>query len=161
MSAEFARLSALIGQATPTFVVEVEKGAIRRFAEALGDRNPIRHDEEAARRAGYAGLVAPPTFAASFRPPVEPPWMALLDRRRVRAGEQGFRLSRPLVSGDRLTCRVALTEVERKAGRSGVLIVLTQELTALRDDGSVAVVNRRVIAHLGELPAARSDGAAA
>jgi acyl dehydratase len=161
MSAEFPRLPALIGQATPPFVVEVEKGAIRRFAEALGDRNPIRHDEEAARRAGYAGLVAPPTFAASFRPPVEPPWMALLDRRRVRAGEQGFRLYRPLVSGDRLTCRVALTAVERKQGRSGVLIILTQELTATDAAGALVAVNRRVIAHLGDLPAAQSDETAA
>ena len=34
-----------IGRASPPFLNEVEKGAIRRFAESLGDYNPIYYDE--------------------------------------------------------------------------------------------------------------------
>ncbi|CAO3358984.1 FAS1-like dehydratase domain-containing protein [Azospirillum melinis] len=143
------RLADLIGHACPPFTVEVEKGAIRRFAEALGDRNPIRHDEDAARAAGHPGLVASPTFPASFRLPGDPPWMARLDRSRIRAGEQGFRLFRPIVAGDRLTCRLTLTAVERKEGRSGPLTLLVQDLDGHDADGAPVFTNRRVAVHLG------------
>ena len=144
-------LAHLIGHACPPFTVEVEKGAIRRFAEALGDRNPIRHDEDAARAAGYAGLVASPTFPASFRVPGDPPWMLRLDRSRIRAGEQGFRLHRPILAGDRLVCRLTLTAVEAKEGRSGPLTLLVQDLAGSDEAGVAVFGNRRVAVHLGAL----------
>ncbi|HBO54429.1 MAG TPA: hypothetical protein DD664_04815, partial [Janibacter terrae] len=46
---------------TPPFSVGREH--IRDFAEAVGATDPVHHDLEAARAAGYADLVAPPTFA--------------------------------------------------------------------------------------------------
>jgi len=42
-----------IGRSSPPTLNEVEKGAIRRFAEALGDFNPMYYDEE------YEEEVAP------------------------------------------------------------------------------------------------------
>ncbi len=146
---ERSALADLVGHACPPFIVEVEKGAIRRFADALGDRNPIRHDEDAARAAGHRGLVASPTFPASFRVPGDPPWMARLDRSRVRAGEQGFRLHRPIVAGDQLTCRLTLTAVDVKEGRSGPLVLLVQDLDGRDETGAPVFTNRRVAVHLG------------
>ncbi|MFL5298879.1 MAG: MaoC family dehydratase N-terminal domain-containing protein, partial [Anaeromyxobacteraceae bacterium] len=52
----------LIGRESEPAVHEVERGAIRRFAEAIGDPNPIYVEEEAARQAGHSTVVAPPTF---------------------------------------------------------------------------------------------------
>ena len=46
---------------TPPFSVGREH--IRDFAAAVGASDPIHHDVEAAHAAGYADLVAPPTFA--------------------------------------------------------------------------------------------------
>ncbi|HYF92686.1 MAG TPA: MaoC family dehydratase [Symbiobacteriaceae bacterium] len=40
------------------FVVEVTDAAVRRFAEASGDWNPIHFDEAAARQAGLPGRCA-------------------------------------------------------------------------------------------------------
>jgi len=77
----------LIGTWSEPFVVDVEKGAIRKFAEAIGDPNPLYFDERFARQHGYPGLLAPPTFPISFRPPFEPSWSIALDRRRILAGE--------------------------------------------------------------------------
>lgn len=148
---ETSALADLVGHVCPPFTVEVEKGAIRRFAEALGDRNPIRHDEAAAHASGHRGLVASPTFPASFRLPGDPPWMARLDHSRIRAGEQGFRLHRAIVAGDRLTCRLILIAVERKEGRSGPLTLLVQDLDGREDDGAPVFTNRRVAVHLGAL----------
>ena len=49
---------------------DVEKGAIRRFAEAIGDTNPLYLDEAYARARGYASVIAPPTFPTTFRVPL-------------------------------------------------------------------------------------------
>ena len=56
-----------IGRESKPALNEVEKGAIRRFAEALGETNPIYFEEAAARAAGYRSIVAPPTFPTSLR----------------------------------------------------------------------------------------------
>ena len=55
-----------VGRTTPPTLNEVEKGAIRRFAEALGDYNPIYYDEDYARASGFASVVAPPSFPCAF-----------------------------------------------------------------------------------------------
>src|SRR5271166_3798802 len=55
-----------IGLQSEAHVVEVERGAIRRFAEAIGDPNPLFHDEVAARRSRFGGIIAPPTFCRSL-----------------------------------------------------------------------------------------------
>jgi uncharacterized OB-fold protein/acyl dehydratase len=41
---------------------EVNAPMIRHWCEAMGDSNPVYTDEDAAREAGHAGLVAPPTM---------------------------------------------------------------------------------------------------
>lgn len=41
----------------------VERGRIAFLCSIIGETNPIHTDEEAARAAGYPGIVAPPTFA--------------------------------------------------------------------------------------------------
>lgn len=62
----------------------VEAGHVMLFARAIGDNNPVYRDAAAAKAAGLAGIVAPPTFAmasAQFDPgfPLRPvhgrPWM--------------------------------------------------------------------------------------
>lgn len=44
----------------------VERGAVRRFAQAVMDIDPIYMDEEYAARTRYLGPVAPPLFAAAM-----------------------------------------------------------------------------------------------
>ncbi len=133
----------LIGAASEPFVVEVEKGAIARFAEAVGDPNPVYRDEKAAREAGYDGIIAPPTFPVTFRPAEEPVWTRNLDRRRILAGEQSFHYSRPIVAGDRLECRIHFVEVADKAGRSGKMELLVQEVRGSDARGQVVFTHRR------------------
>ena len=117
----------LIGRESEPTVVEVEKGAIRRFAESLGDPSPLALDEAAARAAGFAGLVAPPTFAFTlgwserFRHSLD------LGTRSVLHGEQSFEFTRPIVSGDRLVVRSKVADVQERAGASGPMDVLVIE----------------------------------
>jgi len=51
-----------IGKSTDVRVFEVEKGAIRRFADAVDDPNPLYWDEEYARNSRYGSIITPPGF---------------------------------------------------------------------------------------------------
>jgi len=117
----------LIGRESEPVLHEVEKGSIRRFAEALGDPSPLALDEVAARAAGFAGLVAPPTYALTlgwserFRHSLD------LGTRSVLHGEQSFDYARPIVAGDRIVVRSKVAGVQERAGASGPMDVLVIE----------------------------------
>jgi len=51
-----------VGRYLEPGVFEVEKGPIRRVAEAVDDPNPLYTDEEYARSTGCGGIVSPPGF---------------------------------------------------------------------------------------------------
>ena len=140
---------ALIGSSAAPFTVEVEKGAIRRFAEAIGETAQIYFDEAFARSLGYAGIVAPPTFPTTFRPPAKPAWVLGLDEGRILAGEQGFGYQRPIVAGDRLKCELRLTDVQDKRSSKGDMQLIVQDLIVTSPSGDMVCVNRRVVLYRG------------
>jgi acyl dehydratase len=135
----------LIGRESEPVVHEVEKNAIRRFADALGDPNPIYTDEEAARAAGYAGLVAPPTFSAvlatndRFRHSLD------LGTRSLLHGEQQFEYGRPIVAGDRITVKSRVADVQEKAGPSGPMDVIVVEDEGRGADGELVFRSREML----------------
>ena len=61
-----------LGMEFPSYSFEVEKGKIAEFAMAISQKenkdqlNPIYADREAAKKAGYKDIIAPPTFQTSF-----------------------------------------------------------------------------------------------
>jgi acyl dehydratase len=140
---------ALIGSSAAPFAVDVEKGAIRRFAEAIGERAEIYYDEAFARSLGYPGIVAPPTFPTTFRPTSELPWRRGLDEGRILAGEQGFRYRRPILAGDRLQCELRLTDVQDKQSSKGNMELLIQDLIVTSASGDLVCINRRVVIYRG------------
>lgn len=135
----------LIGTVMPAFEVEVERGAIRKFAIAIGDPNPLYRDVDHARAHGFADLLAPPTFPVSFRPPDVPPWMADLDWRRIVAGEVAFDYVRPVVAGMRLDCRFAFAGLDEKRGSKGTMELIRQELRVSDADGPVLTCHRTTV----------------
>ncbi len=52
----------LVLRSSDVYVVGREK--VREFARAILATDPAHHDVDAARQAGYADIVAPPTFTA-------------------------------------------------------------------------------------------------
>jgi acyl dehydratase len=132
----------LIGRESEPAVHEVEKGAIRRFAEALGDPSPVYVDEAAARAAGFPALVAPATFAVSltsndrFRHSLD------LGTRSILHSEQQFEYARPIVAGDRITVRSKVADVQERAGASGPMDVIVIEDEG-RDDAGALVFRTR------------------
>ncbi|BDG58988.1 MaoC family dehydratase N-terminal domain-containing protein [Caldinitratiruptor microaerophilus] len=106
----------MVGRELEPVLVEVERGAIRRFAEALGDPNPVYRE----------GRVAPPTFPTTFRFPLTE---LGIEPSRVLHGEQEFEYTRPLRAGDRLVCRTRVADVYERTGRLGrmTFVVVTTE----------------------------------
>lgn len=67
---ELERLRARLGQRVeikePPHLTEVTRDAIRHWAWATGDRNPLFLDEDHAARSPYGGLIAPPCMLYAF-----------------------------------------------------------------------------------------------
>jgi len=107
------------GRESKAGINEVEKGAIRRFAEALGETNPIYFEEAAARAAGYRSIVAPPTFPSSLRAGSDlREGLQLSPGKHLLQAEQSFEYARPIVAGDKLTVRSKIIEVAQRQIRS-------------------------------------------
>jgi acyl dehydratase len=103
---------------TPPYLVGREK--IREFAAAVGATDAEYHDPEAARAAGYADVVAPPTFPvvvtmAASRQIVSDPALGI-DYSRVVHGDQKFAYVRPVVAGDALVCVNTIEEITSRGG---------------------------------------------
>lgn len=115
----------LIGSTSEVYEIEVEKGAIRAFANAIGDDNPLYHDEKYAKEQGYTSLVAPPTFPQTFKIPT--PGLNV-DKRRTLHGEQEFIYERPIVAGDVLRCVSKLEDIFERQGKQGTMTFILIEM---------------------------------
>ncbi len=51
----------LVGKEYPPVAYEVGREKLREFAAAVGETDPVFHDEEAARAAGHPDIVAAPS----------------------------------------------------------------------------------------------------
>ncbi|NIJ04329.1 FAS1-like dehydratase domain-containing protein [Frigoribacterium faeni] len=106
----------------PAYLVGREK--VREFARATGSTSALSLDPEAARAAGHADVVAPPTFPVVVQEATLAQLLAEpdagIDFSRVVHGEQRFRYSRPVVAGDELTATLTVTAVKALGGNSMV-----------------------------------------
>ena len=113
----------LIGRESEGVVFEVERGAIRKFAEAVQDQTPQ----------SLRGDIAPPTFPTTFRMTI--PGLAF-DLARVLHGAQEYRYERPLRAGDRVRCRVRVANVYQRKGRLGEMTFLILAMDGTDESGS-------------------------
>ena len=101
---------------SPTAPYLVGREKVREFARAVFASNPINFDPDAARAAGHADIVAPPTFAVVVQELTLAQLLAEpdagIDFSRVVHGDQRFSYSRPIVAGDELTATLRVTSVK-------------------------------------------------
>jgi len=108
--------------ATSPYLVGREK--VREFARAVLAASPLHLDPGAARAAGYADVVAPPTFPVVVQEHTLAQLLADpdagIDFTRVVHGDQRFTYTRPIVAGDELTATLTVTSVKTLGGHSMV-----------------------------------------
>jgi len=128
----------LVGVESEPEVWEVEKGHIRRHAEAIGDPNPLWRDETFARKTRYGGIIAPPLHL------IDVGLVSLVDRLVDMAPDKaningGTELDfyRPMKAGDTITTVARLADVKEKTGKSGSMIILLIEVTYTNQRGEL------------------------
>ncbi len=122
----------------------VEKGAVRKFAEAIGDPHPLYVDETVARQGRHGRLLAPPTFPRTFDYG-SVPGLRLPDAGLIH-GEFRISYERPLFVGEEVLCHVTLKDSYDKESRSGLLGFLFFERIGETPDGDrIFTMNDTVI----------------
>lgn len=134
-----------IGHASPPTLNEVEKGAIRRFAEAISDFNPIYHDEEFARAAGFPTVVAPPTFPSCFHSAADLRELLGVGIKSLLHAEQSFEYERPIFAGDRIYVVTKVADVLERPGPTGKMDVAVIEDEGRDEEGRLVFRARRTL----------------
>ena len=153
------KVTQFIGRKGDVSIYEVEKGAIKKFADAVGDRNQLYWDEEYARNSRFRNIVAPPGF---FGWPVK--WhraipffselrQELVDAiagvgfKRILDGGIEFDFFQPVHAGDILTSVLGITSIDEREGKSGKMILSLMETTYINQGGAVVAKARQTLIH--------------
>jgi hypothetical protein len=141
-------LKKLIGKTIDPVILKVEEGAIQRYAQAIGDPNPMFNDVGYARKSKHGRLICPPGFLGwpikgelkmfeligalimAGAPPM------LLD------GGVDYEFFQTIGAGDILTSTNKIASITERESKSGKMLITTIENTVLNQNGDVAVIGR-------------------
>ena len=171
LSAEhFAKYTGMTGAAIVA-AMPLERDALRRFVQAIMDRDPLYCDEAIARQTKYGGPVAPPLYPGhAFRPPAggPDPLDALHDDpdadgsagnegvlfglppiaspfKRLLNGGNEIEFYRCLAVGERCVARARYADVRLKQGKSGAMLLVTIETEFSTESGELLLINRQTL----------------
>ena len=126
-------------------VYEIEKEPIRRWAESIGDPNPLYRDEEYARSKGYRSIIAPPGFIAQYAFPVkagggrrsfQSPFTRMLN------GGNDYEFFQPIQAGYTISSTGKLAELRERTGSMGKMLIIINETTFKNQDGEIVAKAR-------------------
>ena len=110
-----------VGKQWPPASFEVEADRIRQYASAVGEQNPVHHEAETAKAAGFRDLVAPPMFAVVYQFPamaqagVDPE--VGMNLATLVHGGQEFAWGEPVCAGDEITTNVTCKSIDERDGK--------------------------------------------
>ncbi len=146
-------LAQYIGKIDPPHVREVEKGSIRRYADALGNPNPLYYNEEYAADSPYGCIIAPPGFFGWSKQSIpQSEGIIGLMGAMINAGYAGildggmaYEFFLPVRADDTLIAYTKVKDIQAKAGKKDMMI--TQfETTYLNQNGdTVAKASQTLI----------------
>ena len=157
----------LIGQKTGVRMFEVEKGAIKKFADAVDDRNPLYWDDEYARNSRYGSIIAPPGFFGwplEWAPGVTFPLfpestgvgetniktretLAKEGYGRTLDGGMEYEFFIPVRAGDILASSVTITDIVEREGKTGSMVFVFNEITYVNQNGELVAKARQTSIH--------------
>jgi len=112
--------TAIAGKTYDPVTFDVDADRIRQYAEAVHEDNPVHHDAEAARAAGFRAIAAPPMFAVVYSAPAMGPpiFEAIGDALpRMVHGGQEFVWGEPVCAGDTISTETTVKEIYEKDGK--------------------------------------------
>jgi acyl dehydratase len=109
-----------IGKTYPPTSYAIGREKIREYAAAVGETNPLHHDLDAARAAGYEDLVAPPMFVVVYSAPAVGPVLfdpeVGIDFAMMVHGGQEFRWGPLVIAGDEIATTMTVLDISERAG---------------------------------------------
>ncbi len=158
-------MAGFIGKSIGVVACEVEKGSIKRFADAVEETNPLYWDEEYAAKSRYGSIIAPPGFfgwpvklppGQTFQRPTDitdPPEategmrnaLAKAGYANVLDGGIEYEFFLPVRAGDSLTARSIIKEVREREGKTGKMAFVVIE-TAYHNKKDEMVAKARATA---------------
>jgi acyl dehydratase len=126
---------------------DVTKRDIKRFAQAIGETNPIHFDEDYAKSTKYGTIIAPPLFCQMFtfedvpadRLPSDGSPIEInvpIPAQRTVGGASSYEIFQRVKAGDQITVKSILRDVYTKEGKSGRLyfIIVETEFSNQRNE---------------------------
>ena len=147
-------LKALVGkEAVYEAPEELGRAAIRYFATAIGDRNPIYVDAAVARSAGFRDVIAPPTLVCETNQYMQGVrdddgyighlWRIEVPGTRLIRGGNEYEFFQPVYPDDFITASWRITEIKERASGSGLaMLFIISEATYTNQRGELLARNR-------------------
>jgi len=159
-------LDSYIGKPTAASTITVERGPVSAFATSVLDSNPVFHDAEAAREAGFDGVAVPPTWCFSaaeafgrFRE-LQPPdpsdgqsptnvvmGTLMSEGGLILHGEQAFEYERPVVVGETLHHKGIVKDIYQKPTGDRTMTFMVIENTFTDDAGDLVLTHTTNLLH--------------
>ncbi|MBN2462111.1 MAG: MaoC family dehydratase N-terminal domain-containing protein [Dehalococcoidia bacterium] len=138
-------LRKMIGVPSDPIIFKVEEGAIQRYAQAIGDLNPLFNDVENAGKNKNGRLICPPGFTGwpikggiSFIKLVESLIKAGAPPRLLDGGVE-FEFFEPIGAGDVLTATTKIANMVERETKMGKTMFTKVETTFLNQNGDVVL----------------------
>jgi len=124
-------MRSMLGVEVGPRVYEIEKGMIKKFAEAIDDPNPLWQDEAYAREARYGGIVCPPTFLLAIELTEQIMWAMSVEcpLKGFLNGANEFEYYQPIRPGDVISVTGKLVDLREKEAKIGKIVVMVMEQT--------------------------------
>lgn len=137
-------LKSQVGVDWPPLVYEIEKGMIRRFAQAVGDPNPLWQDEEYASRSSFSGIIAPPTFLLILGFGQILQMLTSDSSLTVLHGSTELECHQPVRPGDVITVTTKIANVRERPGKMGKTLFVTFDMTGTNQGQDVVAKCRQM-----------------
>jgi hypothetical protein len=111
---------------------EIEKGMLKKFAEAIEDPDPRWLEQ------------APPTFAAALVPTelLHKLFNADIPLKRLLNGSSELEYYKPIKAGDVISVTARLTRLRQMSGASGPTLFMFTEVTYTNQFGEVVIIGK-------------------
>jgi acyl dehydratase len=157
--------SEVIGRPTVAAKVHVERGPLANFATAVTDDNPVYHNRDEAKAAGFDDIPAPPTYTFAAQnwgrfPEDQPPdptggrnpmmeviGTLMAEGGMILHGEQEFTYHQPVCAGDVLSVQGKVVDHYTKQSGERTMTFLVTETVFSNESGEPVVTERFNLIH--------------
>jgi acyl dehydratase len=134
-----------IGLESQPETVQIEAGAIRKFARSIGETNPLHLDKAYAKTTRHGGIIAPPTFPSCLIQTVMVGLAGVIEElSHILHTDDIVDNFLPIKAGDEITSTARYADVFQRQGPSGPMLFQAMDVTQVNQHAQRVAVVRMV-----------------